>query len=86
MRFILVAVGAILLSGCATRIYEDNHLIASIEGDATNVTIRTSKTYFHADTLNHSQPIEAGGKVTTGILGQLSGIATVLRAIFPFLP
>lgn len=78
---------ALALCACAeTRIYENDHLVAVIQGDATNVSISTGKTSFHADRLNHSQVTLAHGKVVSGIMGQLTGIATLLRVILPFLP
>jgi hypothetical protein len=70
--------------GCAeTRIYErerdgQTHLIARIQGDAYNITVRTRRTYFHADTLNHSTPTLAGGTASAKIVSSSTGIATTI--------
>ncbi len=73
-----------LICGCAeTRIYErgrdgQTHLVARIQGDAVNVTIKTTRTYFHADTLTHSTATLAGGKASARVITSATGIATTI--------
>ncbi len=73
-----------LICGCAeTRIYErerdgQTHLIARIQGDALNVTVRTGRSYFHADSLIHSTPTLAGGTASAKVVGSSTGIATTI--------
>lgn len=72
-----------LLTSCAeTRIYDGGQLAAVIQGDATNVTMKTSNIYFHADTLNHSKATAAaytGGTTLVGGIG--AAVASGLIAI-----
>ncbi len=52
--------------------YEDGKLLAVVQADATNVTVRGRYTYFHADALNHSAPTAAaysGGTALAGGIG-----------------
>lgn len=66
----------LLLSSCAeTRIYEKGKLIAAIQGDAWNVTVKTRSTYFHADTLNHSEPTRAAGTTVSSSIGSVAAAA-----------
>ena len=74
MKYLLLA---LLLSGCSTVIYEDGRPIARIQSDARNVTLLTRKTYFHADTLDHSTPTRAAGSV---IGTATAGAAAILMA------
>lgn len=77
MKFLILC---LFLCGCAeTRIYEHGQLVALIQGDAVNVTIRTATGYFHADQLTHSVPtgVAYGGvsKVTGAVAsGVVSGL------------
>ena len=74
LRAILIA---LLLCGCETDIFEHGQLVARIQGDCTNVTIRTSSGgYFHADTLNHSIPTTAAMSGTAKTVGALGSAVT----------
>jgi len=72
----------LMLCSCAqTRIYENGKLLAVIQADATNVTVRGEHTYFHADVLNHSAPTAAaytGATAAIGAVGSavVSGLLT----------
>lgn len=80
MKLILAL--AFLVSGCAeTRIYDQGRLLAVIQADATNITVRGETTYFHADTLNHSVPTAAAYTGGTALVGGIAaGVATGLLA------
>lgn len=80
MKWIFLAV---LLSGCAeTRIYENGRLIASMQGDYTNVTLKTDHTYFHADIIDHSKATAATYTGATALVGGIgAGVATGILAI-----
>jgi hypothetical protein len=75
---------SVLMCACAeTRVYErerdgQTHLIARIQGDAVNVTVKTRRTYFHADSLVHSAPTLAGGTASAKVIGSSTGIATTI--------
>jgi hypothetical protein len=84
MKLIVMALLCLSLIGCAeTQIYEkgrdgQTHLIARIQGDAWNVTVKTRRTYFHADSLVHSTATVAGGKASARVIGASTGIATTI--------
>jgi len=72
---------ALLLVSCAeTRLYERGKLVAVIQGDAKNITVKTGNGgYFHAEAITHSTATIAAGKAHTRILGGAGGIvATVV--------
>jgi hypothetical protein len=62
------------------RIVRDGNgkIIARIQGDAWNVTVKTRRTYFHADSLVHSTATVAGGKASARVIGASTGIATTI--------
>jgi hypothetical protein len=69
------ALACLLFTGCAhTTIYEDGKPIMKTQADATNITLRTSRTYFHADKLDHSTPTLAQGEAAAKKLGAAEGI------------
>lgn len=72
----------LLLNGCAeTRIYDSGQLLAVIQADATNITVRGQTTYFHADTLNHSAATAAAYTGSTALVGGVAaGVAAGLLA------
>jgi hypothetical protein len=72
----------LLLCSCAsTRIYENGQLIAVIQGDAQNVTIKTAHTQFHADVLMHSTATRAGGEIVgTAVTGATSVAGAVITS------
>ena len=84
MKTILLSFGVcIILTGCAgTTIYEGGIPIARIQADATNVTLKTRGTYFHADALNHSHPTTSGGAATAKVIGSVGTAATAIGAAF----
>ena len=66
----------LLLTGCAqTRLYEHGQLVAVIQGDATNVTVRSGDFCFHFDTLNHSTATAAA---YTGAASLVGGVGTAV--------
>jgi len=72
---------ALLLVSCAeTRLYDHGKLVAVIQGDAKNITIKTNTgVYFHASALTHSTATTAAGKAHTRIISASGGIiATVV--------
>ena len=74
---------ALVLCGCAEhRIYEDGKLVAVFRGDATNVTLRRPKRgYFHADSLNVTEPIKAYGGEVASIVGSLGTAAATAATV-----
>src|SRR5215469_5837864 len=88
IRTIIVAVtvGLIVMvtSGCTTRLYERDdqgfyHCVASIQGDATNVNLRTARgTVFHADVINHSNQQKQTGITTARVAGSAAGAAATV--------
>ena len=84
MKPVLLLIALLFCSCAETRIYEDGRLVCVVRSDATNVTLRTYKGgYFHADTLNQSEPIKAYGGEVASIVGSLgtaaAAAATVVR-------
>jgi len=81
-----IVVGLIVMvtSGCATRLYERDdqgfyHCVASIQGDATNVNLRTARgTVFHADVINHSAQQKQAGITTARVAGSVAGAAATI--------
>ena len=81
-----MVVGLIVMvtSGCATRLYERDeqgfyHCVASIQGDATNVNLRTARgTVFHADVINHSNQQKQAGITTARVAGSAAGAAATV--------
>lgn len=75
MKWLLLL--SFFLCSCAeTRIYDDGRLLAVVQGDATNVTVRGRCAYFHADVLNHSAATAAGYTGGTALVGGI-GAAVV---------
>jgi hypothetical protein len=81
-------------SGCAeTRLYEKDkqtgqlRLVCCIQSDATNVTVKTKQTYFHADILNNSNPTTAGGTSAQRIIssGGAVVVSGITRSPFPII-
>jgi len=69
MRILLLGAG-LLLCGCAsTRVYDQGTLVAVIQGDATNVTVTSGNSSFHADTLNHSPATAAAYSGSAQVVG-----------------
>jgi hypothetical protein len=66
-----------LMVGCAqTRLYDHGNLVAVIQGDATNITVRSDALYFHADTLSHSTATAAVFSGMTAMVGGLGAAVT----------
>jgi len=75
---------ALFLCSCAqTRIYDSGQLLAVIQGDCMNVTVKGGTTYFHAYTLNHSAATAAAYNGSTAVIGAVaSGVVSGIVA-FP---
>jgi hypothetical protein len=68
---------ALYLSACATKLRDrDGRTIATIQGDATNITIHTPDMDFHADTLSHSGPTKANYSGATSVIGGAGAAVT----------
>lgn len=75
---LLFLILACLTTGCAQTVvyYPSGQKAVSIQADASNVTFKGQGVYFHADTLNHSEPTRAAysgigtavGAVATGVV------------------
>lgn len=79
----LTLVLLVAFTGCAeTRLYEHGQLVAVIQADATNISIATGSGFsFHADTLTHSTPTQAGYTGVTQVTGAVAaGVAGGLIA------
>lgn len=73
-----------LLGGCAeTRLYDHGRLVAVIQGDATNLTIRSDTLYFHVDTINHSTATAA---TWTGITKSITGLGAAATSAIIAIP
>jgi len=83
MRLTILALLCLLFVSCAqTPIYDRGRLVACIQGDASNVTIKTPTLYFHADALNHSAATRAS---TTAIAQMAGGVGSFIISILKWL-
>ncbi len=83
MKSVFILALAVAVTGCAqTRFYEQGQLVAAIQADARNITIRTANgSSFHADELNHSAPTEAAGKAYGSVINGAIGAAVTGMAL-----
>ncbi len=75
---LVLLAGCFLFTGCATRVYENGHLVLETYGDATGMQFSTGRTSLTVSRLNHSVPTRAAGSVVgTGLAGALPIVTSV---------
>jgi hypothetical protein len=73
----------LLLTGCATEFRDPKTgvVVMRTQADVTNLTFTSPGYSFHADSINHSNPIRAAGSIigTTGAAIAASGITAIVK-------
>lgn len=80
--FLLASATLFFASCSSTTVYRDGKPVFHTQADASQITYRDDRSYFHAAGLNHSRPTAAGGSAASQVIKSGSSAVTAAGAAF----